>query len=312
MPDHRSRLTTIPVHTLANGHQLVLHVHEMESGRPGPTLGVIATIHGDEPLSIEIVRRLLQEVDLSRLRGRIRALPVANPYAYQSSTRNLPLDMSNLNRIFPGDPDGMLSEQLAHVICSHFLPGLDALVDLHSGGIWPTVDYAYIHDEGADLSRVFGLDLLFKGPSYAGSLGNHARQNGIPTVVSELGGGQADNERFIGRGVRGIVNVMRHLGMLPGRPELPDRQTIVHDIRILRPHHGGMMLSEIGVERLGQAVPVGTLLGRVVSPYTFETLEEVRAPFDPSIMVLTRQRFTKVEPGDYGFMVADGAGAETV
>src|SRR5579875_154068 len=100
MPDHRSRLRTIPVHTLANGHQLVLHVHEMESGRPGPTLGVIATIHGDEPLSIEIVRRLLQEVDLSRLRGRIRALPVANPYAYQSSTRNLPLDMSNLNRIF--------------------------------------------------------------------------------------------------------------------------------------------------------------------------------------------------------------------
>lgn len=312
MPEVRSRVTTIPVHTLANGHDLVLHVHEIDAGRPGPTLGIIATIHGDEPLSIEVVRRVLRDVDLDALKGRIRALPVANPYAFQSSTRNTPVDMNNLNRIFPGHPDGMLSEQLAHVVCTKYLPGLDALVDLHSGGIWPTVDYAYIHDEGSDLSKVYGLDLLFRGPSYEGSLGKYARQNGVATVVSELGGGQVRNEHFVGRGVRGIDNVMRHLGMLPGEPEMPERQRIVHDIRILRPHHGGIMYSEVSVDRLGESLPEGTVMGRVVSPYTFEELEVVNAPFNPSIVVLTREQFTKVDPGDYGFMVADGATAEVI
>jgi len=72
------------------------------------------------------------------------------------------------------------------------------------------------------------------------------------------------------------------------------------------------MYSEYGVERLGEQVPKGTVLGRVVSPYTFQTLEVVEAPFDPSIIVLTRERFTKVDPGDYGFMVADGATAEMI
>ncbi len=312
MPEARSQVTTIPVHTLANGHDVVLHVHDLDSGRPGPTLGIIATIHGDEPISIETIRRMLRSDDLGEMKGRIRALPVANPYAFQSVTRNTPLDMNNLNRIFPGDPDGQLSEQLAHVICARYLPGLDAMIDLHSGGVWPTVDYAYIHDEGSELSKVYGLDLLFRGPSYPGSLGNYARQNGIPTVVSELGGGQVKNEYFINRGVRGIKNVMKHLGMLPGEPEVPERQTVVHEIRILRPHHGGIMCSEVSVDRLGEAIPAGTVVGRVVSPYIFETLEELKAPFEPSLVVLTREAFTKVDPGDYGFMLANGATAESI
>ena len=54
------------------------------------------------------------------------------------------------------------------------------------------------------------------------------------------------------------------------------------------------------------------MLGRIVSPYTFEVLEEVTAPFDPSLLVLVRERVTKVDPGDYGFMVANGATAVPV
>jgi predicted deacylase len=305
-----SKLVTHPVHTLSNGHDVVLYVHEIQGVRPGPTLGIIATIHGDEPLSIEIVRRILAETKAETLKGTIRALPVANPYAFQASTRNTPLDMSNLNRIFPGDPDGMLSEQLARVVCDRFVPGLDAMVDLHSGGIWPTVDYAYIHDEGSELSRVYGLELLYRGSSYPGSLGDYARKHGVPTVVSELGGGQVRNDHFVERGVRGIQNVMKHLRMIEGEPELPEKQLIINEMRILRPHQGGIMYSEVPVECLGEAVPRGSVLGRILSPYTFEELEVVVAPFEPSLMVLTRERFTKVDPGDYGFMVADGATVE--
>src|SRR5436309_1541111 len=93
MTDHAARRTTqIPVFTLANGHDVVLHVHEVKGSQVGPTLGLIAGVHGDEPLSIEIVRRVVVETDPSSLRGTILAISVANPYAIQALTRNTPLD----------------------------------------------------------------------------------------------------------------------------------------------------------------------------------------------------------------------------
>jgi predicted deacylase len=72
------------------------------------------------------------------------------------------------------------------------------------------------------------------------------------------------------------------------------------------------MISNVGAERLGEEVPAGTELGRVVSPYTFDVLETVKAPFDPTLLVLVREPMTKVDPGDYGFMVANGATARPV
>jgi predicted deacylase len=308
--DQSRSLHVLPVHTLANGHQLGLHVHEIRGARPGPTLGIIGTIHGDEPLSIEIIRRIVQATDPATLGGTIRALPVANPYALMSLTRNTPIDMNNLNRIFPGDQNGFQTEQLASVIAEKFIPGIEYLIDLHSGGNLATVDYAYIHDEGSELSRVFGLDLLYRGKSYPGSLGDVARKQGIPTVVSELGGGMQKSEYFVERGVRSIRNVMIHLGMIEGTAVRPAKQTIINDMSILRPHHGGLMYSEVTVDQLGSSVPKGTVLGRIVSPFTFEELEVVEAPFEPSILVLVREPVTKVDPGDYGFMVADGSTAE--
>lgn len=299
----------VPVATIANGHTLELVIHSIRGGAgDGPTLGVMAGIHGDEPLGVETVRRLVEVLDVGAFRGELALLPVANPYALQSLTRNTPLDMSNLNRVFPGSPDGMLTEQLAHAICEHWLPRLDYLIDLHSGGNLATVDYVYLHDDGA-LSRAFGCEILFRGPSFPGSFGDHAREHGVPTVVSELGGGQQRNEHYVGKGLRGIRNVMKQLGMLDGEPELPERQVVVDELVVLRPHHGGLMLSEVDPSRLGEEVPKGTVLGRVVSPYTFEELETVTAPFDPALLVLVREAVTKVDPGDYGFMVANAATA---
>ncbi|MHB8620021.1 MAG: succinylglutamate desuccinylase/aspartoacylase family protein [Chloroflexota bacterium] len=302
-------LTTLPVCTLANGHRLELYVHEIHGAGEGPTLGLIGGVHGDEPLSIEIIRRIVSETDPAQVHGTLLAMPVANAYAIEALTRNTPLDMNNLNRVFPGEPDGMFTEQFASIICRQFLPRSDYFVDLHSGGMLATVDYVYIHDDSADLSRAFGGEILYRGPSYPGSLANYARQQGIPSVVSELGGGLQWDEHFVEKGVRGVRNIMKHLKMIDGHPELPPRQTIVNEIVILRPHQGGFMYSEVKLDQLGKPVPQGTVLGRILSPYTFEELEVVRAPFDPSILVLLREPITRVNPGDYGFMVANGATA---
>jgi predicted deacylase len=302
----------VPVASIANGHGLELVTHTIRGGAgDGPRLGLIAGIHGDEPLGIETIRRFLAELDPASFSGSLFVLPVANPYAFQALTRNTTLDMTNLNRIFPGDPDGMLTEQLAHRIVETVVPSCDVLIDFHSGGNLATVDYVYLHDD-LGLAEAYGCEILFRGPSYAGSLGYHAREHGVPTIVSELGGGQQRNEHYVQKGLRGIRNVMKKLGMLPGEPEVPERQVVVTELVVLRPHHGGLMLSEVEPARLGEEVAKGTVLGRIVSPYTFEELETVTAPFDPSLLVLVREAVTKVDPGDYGFMVANGATAVPV
>jgi uncharacterized protein len=103
--------------------------------------------------------------------------------------------------------------------------------------------------------------------------------------------------------------VMRHLGMLDGPVQKTDGQRIVDELVILHPRNGGILLSEIGPDRLGEEVAAGTVLGRVINPHTFEELEVIEAPFEPSILVLTRPEYTNVNPGDYGYMVANGATA---
>jgi predicted deacylase len=97
--------------------------------------------------------------------------------------------------------------------------------------------------------------------------------------------------------------------MLPGEVERPPEQTIVTEMAVIRPRVGGMLHPEIGLDQLGKEVSGGTLLGRVVNPYTFDTLEEIRAPFERGVMILLRGGMMRVHPGDYGYMVANLATA---
>ena len=106
-------------------------------------------------------------------------MPVANPLAIEAQTRNTPHDMVNLNRVFPGDPGGWLTDQLASVITRKYLPQVEFLVDLHCGGAQPTVDYAYIQNDEA-MSRAFGFPVLYRPPHpYEGTLTEAAVPMGI-------------------------------------------------------------------------------------------------------------------------------------
>jgi predicted deacylase len=102
-----------------------------------------------------------------------------------------------------------------------------------------------------------------------------------------------------------VYNVLRAMQMLPGEPEPPGPQTVVTDMRVMRPHVGGLLYPGVTLKDIGQIVEQGALLGRVVSPYTFEVLEEMHAPFARSLMILLRGALTKVHPGDYAYMVAN-------
>ncbi|TDD25932.1 succinylglutamate desuccinylase/aspartoacylase family protein [Nonomuraea diastatica] len=300
----------IPVTTLAGGHRLELTVHTLRGASDGPRMVMFGGIHGDEPMGSETVRRLLDAIDPAQLSGTVVAVPVANPYAHQALTRNTPLDGVNLNRIFPGDRGGSVTEQLAAVL-SGILEGADYFIDFHSGGNFATVEYAYLHDAGAEMSRAYGTSVLYRGHPYGGSATGWALEKGVRCMVSELGGGGQRIGHYLKRGVDGTLNVLRAIGMLPGDPVAPpEDQVIVDTLTTLRPAVGGTVVSDFGAARLGERVPKGTVLAKVVSPYTSEELEVITAPYEPSILVLGREHLTNVAPGDYGFMVADGATAK--
>jgi predicted deacylase len=299
----------LPVTTLASGMELRIPVHRIIGAHPGPTLGITAGIHGDEYLPLEVVRQTVAQIDPAQLHGTVIAIPVVNPLAIESQTRNTPIDMLNLNRVFPGDPNGWLTEILANVICSTILPELEYLVDLHAGGAQPIVDYVYIqNDEG--MSRAFGFPALYRPPNpYTGTLTDVAQQRNIRCVVVEMGGGMIENDAYLERGLRGVFNVMQYLQMLPGAPIVPEKQTVVTDMRVIRPHVGGLLYPGVRFPELGTIVPRDTLLGTVISPYTFEVLEEIRSPFERGLMILLRPTITKVHPGDYAYMVANADSA---
>jgi predicted deacylase len=297
------------VATLAGGSDLILPLHEVVGERDGPTLGISAAIHGEEAVGVEIVYSFLTAFDLTGLAGRLLVVPVANPFTYAAITRFTPIDGVNLNRVFPGNPDGLLTEQLAHAITEHFLRKIDYYLDLHAGGAYPTVDYVYILN-AEPLSRAFGSRLLYRPKeALAGTSISVTRERNIPSVVVELGGGDVDQTDYVRRGIAGLASVLRTVGMLPGDPLRATAQIVLREIATLRPHHGGLLLPE--VRDIGSEVRGGQVLGRIVSPYSFEELEVVRCPFDRGIVVLTQPTPNVVEPGIFGFMIGNLATAES-
>ena len=310
MPSGKS-LERIPVTRLANGHDLDLIVHVIRGSTDGPKLAMFGGIHGDEPLGTEAVRRVLERIDPEQIAGTIVAVPVANPYAFEAGKRVTPTDGLNLNRIFPGDSEGSLTEQLAAALAGILDDGCTHFIDYHSGGNLACVDYSYVHEAGAEMSRAYGCQVLYDHESYVGSATDYALEHGIRSMVSELGGGLQNTEYFLDKAVTGSFNVLRAIGMLEGEVERPrEEQVIVTTLTVVRPRVGGLLQAEVGANRLGDILPAGTVLGRIVDPYTFDELQVLRAPYDPTYLVLSRSPVTPVSPGDYGFMVADGATAK--
>jgi len=298
----------IPVSVLASGYPLSIPVLVINGSRPGPRVGVSAMIHGDEIEGLLIVRELWRTIDAGALSGSLWMMPVANPLAMEGITRNTPIDMLDMNRVFPGAPDGWLSEQQAHAITSGFINQLDWLIDIHAGGTFPWVDYCYVLNDEA-FSRAFLSELLYKPATmYQGTTAAAALARDIPITVVEIGGGYQNQELHVRDGVRGVLNMLRHAGALPGLVARRTGQVLLDDIKVMRPRHGGLCIPA-GVLTPGTWLGERHTLAEIVSPHTFETLETMMTPFEQNVVVLSRNYATRINPGDYAFMMGNGATA---
>ena len=301
---------TLDVSTLASGFQLQLTVLTIDGAQPGPRVGVSAMIHGDEIEGLLILRELWHTIDRSQLKGSLWLLPVANPLAMEAITRNTPIDMLDMNRVFPGQPAGWLSEQQAHVIAHKFIDELDALVDIHAGGTFPWVDYCYVVNDEA-WSRAFLSQLLYQpSTTYSGTTATYTQARDIPVNVVEIGGGYQDQRTHIANGVRGLTNMLRSRDLLSGPVETRAGQVLMREMTVLRPRNGGICVPRRHLTP-GERLTGNEPLADIVSPYTFDTLETMTAPYAENIVVLARNFMTRIHPGDYGFMIGNAASATT-
>jgi hypothetical protein len=304
-----SGIKRIPVATLAGGAEIALYIHELRGqAGPGPTVGISAAIHGNESTGTHIVLELARRLAGRSFRGRLLLVPVANPPAFEANSRHTPLDDQNLNRVFPGNPRGWFSEQLAAVLTEEFLSRVEVMIDLHSGGDRPTVDYVYLRN-AEELSRAFGSRVLYRpqagkvGTVFEGTSIGLTESRGVPSVTVELGGGLVDQRPYIRRGVEGIENVLRTLQMLDPPPDPPPPQIVVSAIHTLRPRQGGLLETE--APPLGETIARGAVLGRIISPYTFEELEVIENEVKAGVMILSHLTPNRVQPGDYAYMVGE-------
>lgn len=295
--------------THADGSDAVLFMHELVGEQDGPTIGLSAAIHGNENTGAQAMVELYRILEKTPLKGRILMLPVANARAMAVNKRFTPIDELNLNREFPGNPAGNYTQQLAAAITREFLEKIDVHIDLHAGTDRPTVDYVYIWNDEA-MSRAFGSKVLYRpvpdkeGTTFSGTTkAITLDKRNIPVTVIECGGGIVDQQPYVTRTVDGVLNMLRQKGVIPGDVKAPGKQVVVDSIATIRPTQGGWL--EPLSPPLGEIIKKGQLLGRVVSPYNFKTLEEIPTPFDTGIMILSHLSRNLVESGDYGYMVGD-------
>jgi predicted deacylase len=186
--------------------------------RDGPCLFVCAGVHGDEINGVEIIRRLIRTPALKYLRGTLIAVPVVNVYGFVRQSRYLP-DRRDLNRSFPGSEKGSLAARLAHDFMQEVVVKANYGVDLHTGAVHrenlPQIRASFDAKGVVErLAKAFGSPVILNSELRDGSLREAAQVHGVPVIVYEGGEALRYDELVIRAGVRGVLGVMRELGML--------------------------------------------------------------------------------------------------
>lgn len=290
---------------LANGDMLTLPIHKFQGGDSDKVVGVGAAIHGDEIITVEIARRVVEFLKTQEVNGTVKVCTTAHPIAFEQVDRNSPIDGLNLNRVFPGSPDGFLTERVANTYFENFVCTLDAYLDLHAAGREPMVEYCYVlNDEG--MSRAFGSKILYHPHTdYPGNVNTFAQARGVRTMVAEIGG-LAVRERDVQRGFDGVISVLRHEGVIPGEEIHRDDQVLTEHIEHVNPHHGGLMVPCLEMDKLTEIVEgKGVVMAKIYNPKTLELLEEIKTPYERNMMILLRPTVNRAFPGDFSFMICD-------
>jgi uncharacterized protein len=283
----------LDVTKLASGADLRLGLHVLTGANPGPTIGILTTVHGDETMALMAVRELLNSLDVDSLSGRVAAIPVANPLAVSVFNRQTPEQhgKTDLHEVFPGHPDGNLTQRMASVITTNLLDRIDALIDIHCGGLGgrlqsrADLDAAArpdVYEASLNLCRAFNTTFVHAN-NLAGTAARYCNAKGTPTANPEIGGvylGPGAEAAYVAEAVAGLRSIMASLGMIIATPQTAKKQLLfgVKSRFEVNPSVGGFLQSNFSTPSdLGRRIEKGTKLGEVIDLYSLEVIEELRA-----------------------------------
>jgi predicted deacylase len=255
-------------------------------------------VHGDELNGIEVVRRVMHNIEADKLSGAVIGVPIVNLQGFRRSSRYLP-DRRDLNRYFPGNPFGSAASRIAYSFFTEVISHCDALVDLHTGSFeranLPQLRADLAHPDVRTLTMGFGATVILHSSPAEGTLRSAATRAGIPTVTLEAGGPSVLELREVKHGVKGIETLLNTLGMVKKISLWGDPEPVYYRSTWVRADSGGILLADVS---LGSAVRKGDLLGTITDPMNNATTN-LYAPYSGRIIGMARNQI--VMPGFAAF-----------
>jgi predicted deacylase len=275
---------------LSSSIQIPIHV--IRGHKPGPTAFVLAAVHGDEINGVDIVRRLIFDIDHEQLTGTLIAVPVVNIPGFLDRSRYLPYHR-DLNRYFPGKPRGNNAERIAYRIFREIVQKCDFGIDLHtaSGGRanLPHVRGDMSNPKVRKLARAFGSSIILNQTGQRGTLRREATESNVPTIIFEAGEINRFSPKISQLGLCGVLNVLCEMGMWPNSDRVkPPFQVIVRTSDWIRAEKGGILDLDV---RPGDLVYQDDLIGRILNPFG-KTVTRVKSAHTGIVVGITKEPLT--------------------
>lgn len=255
----------------------------VNGAKEGPTLCLTAAIHGDELNGIEIVRRVMYNLEPEKLNGAIIGVPIVNLQGFRRGSRYLP-DRRDLNRYFPGNPTGSSAARIAYSFFNEIILHCDALVDLHTGSFHrtnlPQLRADLSQPEVLALTQQFGATVALHSARQGNTLRQAAVKRGIPAVTLETGESMRLQEEAVEHGVRGIQSLLGNMGMLKRSGLWGKAEPVYYKSAWVRANTGGILFNKVD---LGETVDQGDTLGTITDPIT-NIRSEIVSPHDGRVL----------------------------
>ncbi|MDX1802436.1 MAG: succinylglutamate desuccinylase/aspartoacylase family protein [Alcanivorax sp.] len=251
--------------------------------KPGPKLCLTAAVHGDELNGIEMVRRLMYELEPEQLAGTVIGVPIVNLDGFRNGSRYLS-DRRDLNRYFPGNNDGSAASRVAYSLFTNIIQHCDYLVDLHTGSQkrinLPQLRADLENPDVVAFAKHFGGMTVLHSPGVSGMLRDASVNDGIIAVTMEAGGPNRLEEEAVRYGVQAIETLLENLHMRKASHFWGAPQPVFYESKWVRAAQGGILLSEV---KLNDKVKKGQILGTVTDPIS-NTGSAIIAPYDGRVL----------------------------
>ena len=307
-PATATRLIWKPSHS-SSGMAVDTPVLVVNGASDGPTLCLTAAVHGDELNGIEMVRRVMYDIDPHKLHGMIIGVPIVNLLGFSRNSRYLP-DRRDLNRYFPGNPRGSVASRIADGFFTQVVRECDTLVDLHTGSFYRTNIPQLRADLGnpkvADFVELFGDIPVLNSRGNKRSLRAAAVRAGIPTVTLEAGEPMRLQRDMVEVGVKTINTLLAKSGMYSKLGIWDKPKPAFYDSAWVRSNSSGILLSRM---ELGDEVKKGDILGAVNNPISNEQIDII-SPYKGRILGMALDQF--VMPGFAVYHIGIHAAKETL